>query len=79
MRKNIKSIIAVSLLSLSPMMVSALELDVDTAHSSVGFDIKHLMVSTVHGNFTRIKGTIDLDEKKFENSKVKFVVSIYFM
>jgi polyisoprenoid-binding protein YceI len=52
----------------------ALNLEVDRAHSSVSFDIKHLIVSTVHGNFTEFNGTIDLDEKKIESSKISFNV-----
>ena len=31
---------------------------VDPAHSSVGFDVKHLGIATVHGRFTVISGTL---------------------
>ncbi|MDR3607148.1 MAG: YceI family protein [Oligoflexia bacterium] len=57
-----------------PSAASALELEVDPAHSSIGFDIKHLVVSTVHGNFTDFNGDIDLNEKDLALSKISFAV-----
>ena len=35
--------------------------EVDIEHSSVGFKIKHLMISNVKGHFSRFNGTYDLD------------------
>ncbi|HRO67280.1 MAG TPA: YceI family protein [Pseudobdellovibrionaceae bacterium] len=42
---------------------------VDPAHSKVGFEIPHLVISTVEGNFRSYEGTIDL-KGKFETSTV---------
>ncbi|MBN2894293.1 MAG: polyisoprenoid-binding protein [Campylobacterales bacterium] len=56
----------VSLLSLS-LLSSALlfggNYKVDAAHSSVGFKVRHMMVSNVKGNFTKFDGTFEFDEK----------------
>jgi len=41
----------------------AVELQVDPAHSTATFAIKHMMVSTVHGNFGKVTGTINHDPK----------------
>jgi polyisoprenoid-binding protein YceI len=62
------------LLGLIPAMAGATALDFDTAHSSVGFEIKHLVVSTVHGSFTDFAGTIELNEKDFAKSQINFTV-----
>jgi len=35
--------------------------DIDTSHSSVGFTVRHLVISKVHGRFTRWSGTLVLD------------------
>ncbi len=35
--------------------------EVDVAHSSVGFKIKHLMISNVKGNFSTFSGNYDLE------------------
>jgi len=40
-----------------------LELQVDPAHSTATFAIKHMMVSTVHGNFGKVTGTVNHDPK----------------
>ena len=34
----------------------------DTAHSQIGFSVKHLMVSTVRGRFSGLSGTFDIHE-----------------
>src|SRR5260370_866592 len=40
--------------------------DVDPAHSEVGFAVKHLMISDVHGNCKKFTGTVDLGDKDIE-------------
>ena len=41
----------------------AVELQVDPAHSTASFAIKHMMVSTVHGSFGKVTGTLNHDPK----------------
>ncbi len=36
---------------------------IDSAHSSVEFSVRHMMISTVRGRFDRFSGTIALDEE----------------
>lgn len=45
-------------------IVSAAPFSIDPTHSSVGFEVKHLMVSKVKGNFKKFSGEIDFDGKK---------------
>jgi len=47
---------------------------IDPAHSSIGFAVKHLGVSTVRGTLTGIKGTVTLDEKDITKSTVEAVI-----
>lgn len=42
----------------------------DTAHTHIGFSVKHMMVSTVRGQFTQFSGTVALDEQHPERSHV---------
>ncbi len=44
-------------------VLNAASYSVDTAHSSVGFKIKHLSVSNVAGSFTKFNGQIELENK----------------
>jgi polyisoprenoid-binding protein YceI len=48
---------------------------VDSTHSKIGFEIPHLVISTVDGKFDQSEGTLDLNEN-FEKSKVKASVDI---
>ena len=36
---------------------------IDPAHSNVSFSVRHMMVSNVRGEFTKVSGTVDGDEK----------------
>jgi polyisoprenoid-binding protein YceI len=42
---------------------SAETYNIDPAHSTIGFKVKHMMVSTVHGKFDKFKGSFAYDEK----------------
>ncbi len=53
---------------------SAQEYTIDTAHSEVGFSVKHMVVSTVRGNFTEFSGKIFYDENEIGNSSVEGVI-----
>jgi len=46
--------------------------NIDTAHTSIGFKIKHLVVSTVRGHFTEFSGYVEANDDTFENAKVTF-------
>ena len=47
---------------------------IDSAHSGVEFKIRHLGVSNVNGSFSKIVGTVMLDEKDITKSKVEAVI-----
>ena len=42
--------------------MSTRTVSIDTSHSSVGFAVRHLMISKVRGTFARWQGTITLDD-----------------
>jgi polyisoprenoid-binding protein YceI len=41
---------------------------IDPVHSHVGFSVRHLMIATVRGRFTRYEGTANLDASDFTKS-----------
>jgi polyisoprenoid-binding protein YceI len=47
---------------------------IDPAHSSVEFAVRHLMITTVRGRFTGVKGTVTLDEADPAKSAVEVVI-----
>jgi polyisoprenoid-binding protein YceI len=44
--------------------------NVDPSHSSVAFEVKHLMIATVRGHFSDFEGTIEAAEDDPANSRV---------
>lgn len=49
---------------------------IDPAHSEADFSIKHMAISTVHGRFGNIGGTLNLDEKDPSKSTVNATIDI---
>ncbi len=44
--------------------------NIDTSHSLIEFSVKHRMVTTVKGRFTKFQGNVEIDEATPANSKV---------
>ena len=44
--------------------------NIDTSHTDVGFAVKHMMISTVRGKFTRFDADVSLDPAKLTEAKV---------
>ena len=49
---------------------------VDPSHSSVGFEVKHLMIATVRGRFTEFEGTLEAAEDDPSNSRAHGTVQV---
>jgi polyisoprenoid-binding protein YceI len=50
--------------------------NIDTVHSTVGFTVRHLMVSKVHGFFTKWRGTFAFDEANLVASHVEVAIDV---
>ena len=48
---------------------------IDPAHTSVEFAVKHMMFTTVRGRFTDVKGTIEVDEANPDGSVVNVEIA----
>lgn len=53
---------------------SAASWNVDVAHSSVGFSVRHMVVSKTKGNFDEFTGKIEFDGKDVAAGSVEFTV-----
>jgi polyisoprenoid-binding protein YceI len=56
--------------------MSAQKWTLDIAHSTVGFWVRHLMVTKVHGTFTKWTGTIEIDEQDPARSQVDVTIDV---
>lgn len=66
MKKSLMATVLAGVL-IGSSMVSAAVYKVDVSHSTVGFKVKHMMVSTVTGKFGNFNGLYDLDKGKFKS------------
>lgn len=48
--------------------------DFDLVHSSVNFHVRHLMVSKVHGRFTKWDGVLELDDADLTRSRLDVTI-----
>lgn len=48
----------------------------DPVHSEIGFKVKHMMISTVSGDFNEFEASIDTDHADFKNANVVFNAKI---
>ena len=44
--------------------------DIDSAHSSIDFTVRHMLVSKVRGRFTKWTGKLEIDEQNLSHSRV---------
>ncbi len=49
---------------------------VDQAHSEIKFKVKHLVVSTVTGQFTSFEGKVEADNADFSDAKISFEADV---
>lgn len=67
-----------SLMTITAQAVNKIEngkFNIDPMHSKVGFEIPHLVISTVDGSFKTFEGTVEIDPT-FSKSKVEAEVQI---
>jgi len=50
--------------------------NLDSAHSEIGFKVKHMMISTVTGHFEDFNATVTTDSADFKNADFDFVASV---
>ncbi|MBV5321884.1 MAG: polyisoprenoid-binding protein [Sulfuricurvum sp.] len=66
MKKSLFATVMATLM-IGSSCVSAAVYKVDPSHSTVGFKVKHMMISTVTGKFGNFSGTYDLDKGVFKS------------
>lgn len=59
-----------------PAGAATSEWQIDPAHSSAQFAVKHLAISTVRGAFTSVKGTVQFDDKDITKSSVDVSIDV---
>lgn len=50
--------------------------NVDSAHSEIGFKVKHMMISTVSGHFEDFTATVETESDDFTNAQFNFSAKV---
>ena len=68
--------LAASAVLCSPALAEASSWEIDPAHTAIEFSVRHMMVSTVKGQFEKVKGTLELDDKDITKSVVEVTIDL---
>ena len=49
---------------------------VDTAHSEIGFSVKHMMISKVKGNFSSYNAEVEANEEDLNGAAIDFKIDV---
>jgi polyisoprenoid-binding protein YceI len=75
MKSLLKSVVAAAVLA-APALAFGATFEIDPVHSNAQFAVKHMMVSTVKGEFGKIAGTVNIDEKDLTKSSMDVTVDV---
>jgi polyisoprenoid-binding protein YceI len=64
----------VMMLAAVPGLAQVSTWEVDSSHSGAHFSVRHMMIATVRGEFRKVTGTIQMDEKDISKSSVEAVI-----
>ena len=73
MQTSLRVVLCLLLLTM-PVMAHAASWEIDPAHASVEFRVRHLMVAWVKGAFPDVAGTVEIDETDLTKSKVNVTI-----
>ena len=78
MRKLVAAAFAVvfAAASMSSMAQSKSVWEIDPAHANAQFTVRHLGISNVQGEFTKVTGSAELDEQDVTKSKVNATIDV---
>ena len=72
--KKFAVLIAILVLSVSAFAADALQ--IDSAHSSINFHVRHMLISNVPGSITGITATINYDDRDVTKSSIEAIIKV---
>ncbi|MGE4107776.1 MAG: YceI family protein [Bacteriovoracia bacterium] len=71
-----KKFLALSIISFSSIIAHAESYKLDESHTTIGFKVKHLVISTVTGRFNKFEGSGNFDEKTKTLKDLKATIQV---
>jgi len=57
-------------------LATAAQFEIDPQHSSAGFKVRHLMISNVKGEFSKVKGSVDFDSASPSAARIDAIIDV---
>jgi polyisoprenoid-binding protein YceI len=73
-RSTMKTFVAAFALTLAPALAAADTYKIEGSHTQSGFAVKHLLISTVRGEFGKTEGTVVIDPADLTRSTVEATI-----
>ena len=73
MKRHVTPMIALFILA-APVFTHAVTWEMDPAHSSFQFKVRHMTVSSVRGDFSKFRGVVVIDDKEITQMKVEMAI-----
>ncbi|MFY9843780.1 MAG: YceI family protein [Terriglobales bacterium] len=74
--QRIAIVSAIALLAALPALAQPATWNIDPNHSTAQFTVRHLGISNVTGSFTKVTGSVVLNEKDITQSQVSAVIDV---
>ena len=71
-----KTILTLAALAALPLFAQQQEWQIDTAHTTAEFTVRHMMISNVKGSLGKVSGTVKFDPAKWEDTAVDATIDI---
>jgi polyisoprenoid-binding protein YceI len=72
--KYLRNIILSAIFSLLPTIAAASTWEIDPAHTTFQFSVRHMMVSNVKGVFHKFSGSFEIDDKDLTKTRASAVI-----
>jgi polyisoprenoid-binding protein YceI len=76
LKKELAATVAVSLLLSIAALAQTSDWNIDPNHSTAQFTVRHMGISNVTGNFTKVTGTVQLNDKDITQSQVTATIDV---
>ncbi len=74
--RSLVAILSVSFLAIAPALAQTATWTIDPNHSAAQFTVRHMVISNVTGSFTKLSGTVELNEKDITQSQVSASIDV---
>ena len=61
-------------MTVATLVLIAASYSIDPSHTTAGFGVKHLMVSTTRGQFNKVAGTVEIDDADLTRSRIDVTI-----